>query len=93
MPRTDPIPELKRQVGAALAERLTGWNAHDVAFLIGTDQPRVSDIRRGKLDRFSLETLIRYLSRMQRRVELRIVENDSLRRARAAKRASRDADW
>jgi predicted XRE-type DNA-binding protein len=32
------------------------------------------EIRRRKLDRFSLETLIRYLARLGRRVELRITE-------------------
>jgi predicted XRE-type DNA-binding protein len=54
-----------------LAPLLQG-NAHDLAAVIGTDQPRVSDIRRGKLDRFSLETLIRYLVRLRCRVELKI---------------------
>ena len=58
----DPIPELKRQAAAALVPLLAG-NADDVTALIGTDQPRVSDLRRGKLKRFSLETLIRYLAR------------------------------
>jgi hypothetical protein len=67
----DPIPELKRQAAAALVPLLDG-SANDVAALIGTDQPRVSDIRRGKLERFSLETLIRYLVRRRCRVELHI---------------------
>ena len=70
MPRTDPIPELKRQVGAELATLLAGWNADDIAYMIGTDRPRVSELRRGKLDRFSLETLIRYVSRLRHRVDL-----------------------
>jgi predicted XRE-type DNA-binding protein len=72
MPRPDPIPELKREAAAALAELLAQWSAHDVAAYIGTDAQRVMEIRRGKLDRFSLETLIRYLTRLHQRVELRI---------------------
>jgi predicted XRE-type DNA-binding protein len=68
----DPIPELKRQAGAELAVLVEGWNADDVAVLLGTDRPRISELRRGKLDRFSLETLIRYLTRLRRTVELRI---------------------
>jgi hypothetical protein len=72
MPYVDPIPELKRQAAAALVPLLSG-NADHVAALIGTDQPRISDIRRGKLERFSLETLIRYLTRLQCRVGLEIV--------------------
>lgn len=72
MPRTDPIPELKRQLGAAIAPLVSGWNSDDIAAFIGTDRARVSELRRGKLDRFSLETLIRYLDRLRRDVELRV---------------------
>ena len=81
MPYVDPIPELKRQAAAALVPLLEG-NADDVAAVIGTDQPRISDIRRGKLERFSLETLIRYLTRLRCRVTLEIArERLSQRRA------------
>ena len=72
MSRRDPIPALKQQLGAELARLLVQWNADDVAFLIGTDRPRISELRRGKLDRFSLETLIRYLRRLDRGVELKV---------------------
>ncbi len=73
MPYSDPIPELKRQLGAAIAPLVTGWNADDIGAFIGTDRARISELRRGKLDRFSLETLIRYLDRLRRTVELRVV--------------------
>ena len=72
MSRRDPIPVLKQQLGAELARLLVGWNADDVGFLMGTDRPRISELRRGKLDRFSLETLIRYLARLQYRVEISV---------------------
>ena len=72
MAYVDPIPELKRQVAAELATLSAGWNADDIAAMIGTDRPRISEIRRGKLDRFSLETLIRYVTRLSRRVTLTI---------------------
>ena len=49
MPRFDPIPALKQQLGAELARLLVGWNADDVAVLIGTDRPRISELRRGKV--------------------------------------------
>jgi predicted XRE-type DNA-binding protein len=80
MPYPDPIPALKQQLGAELAVLLEGWNADDVAELIGTDRPRISELRRGKLDRFSLETLIRYVSRLRRRVDLVIAPAASARR-------------
>ena len=72
MSRRDPIPALKHQLGAELARLLIGWNADDVGVLIGTDRPRISELRRGKLDRFSLETLIRYLARLQHRVDVSV---------------------
>ena len=73
MPHTDPIPELKRQLGAELAQLVAGWNADDVAVLLRTDRYRVAELRREKLDRFSLETLIRFVARLERAVELRII--------------------
>jgi hypothetical protein len=68
----DPVPQLKRDAGVALAALLAPWNADDAAYMLGTDRSRVAELRRGKLDRFSLETLIRYLARMRKRVELRV---------------------
>jgi predicted XRE-type DNA-binding protein len=68
--RADPIPALKRQLGAELARALDGWRAADICDRIGTDPPRISDLRRGRLARFSLETLIRYMTRLRRRVDL-----------------------
>lgn len=67
---TDPIPNLKKQVGEFLAKELEGWRRWDIAQWIGTDAARVSDIRHGRLQRFSLETLLRYADRLQFRVEL-----------------------
>ena len=75
MPRVDPIPELKRAAAAELVRLIDGWNAYDIASLIGTDQPRISDLRRGKLDRFSLEKLIRMLARQHCAVQLRFEVN------------------
>jgi predicted XRE-type DNA-binding protein len=69
-PRSDPIPALKQHLGRELACLLAGWNADDIAALIGTDRPRISELRRGKLDRFSLETLIRYLTRLRYHVSV-----------------------
>jgi predicted XRE-type DNA-binding protein len=78
MTNVDPIPALKAQLGSELAALLEGWNADDVAVLVRTDRPRVSELRRGMLERFSLETLIRYLTRLRRR-------SDPARRERAGR--------
>ena len=68
----DPIPTLKQQVGDLLAKELAGWRRWDIAQWIGTEAPRISDIRKGRLQRFSLETLLRYAARLRYRVELKL---------------------
>ena len=70
----DPIPRLKRETGAEIARALTERDTRDAAVFMRTDAPRVSDLRRRKLRRFSLETLIRYLSRLGYRIELRLAK-------------------
>lgn len=42
------------------------------AAFLGCDTFRLADIRAGRIDRFSLPTLIRYLARVHMRVELSI---------------------
>ena len=88
-PPADPIPELKRQAAAELATLFDGWNVFDVAAYIGTDARRITEIKRGQLERFSLETLIRYLARMRRVVELRISEDVRTYRRPTRSRQSR----
>ena len=68
----DPIPELKRQVAAELVRQLQGSGPSEIYFWIEIDQPRVSDLRRGRLERISLERLIRWLRRTGHMVELSI---------------------
>ena len=79
----DPVLDLKRQLGAELARLVAGWNGDDIGAVLGTDRSRVADLRQGRLDRFSLETLIRFLVRMGRRIELTITSPP-----RVARRAS-----
>jgi predicted XRE-type DNA-binding protein len=62
-PPPDPIPALKQQVAIAIVERIRVWNQFNAAELLRTDQPRISDLRNGKLERFSLERLIRFVAR------------------------------
>jgi len=75
MARADPIPDLKRAAAVALAKRVSGWaSAYDAAVLLGTQRARVVDIRCGRLERFPLETLLRYLVRAGASVELRVTD-------------------
>jgi len=84
MARADPIPDLKRAAAAALAKRISGWaSVYDAAALLGTQRARVVDIRSGRLDRFSLETLLRYLVRAGASVEVRVTDGGSCGASRA----------
>lgn len=42
------------------------------AKLLGVSQPRVSDLMRGKIDLFGLDTLVNMLARIGKKVELRV---------------------
>jgi predicted XRE-type DNA-binding protein len=74
MSHDDPIPALKRQLGEELARLVAEWNIDDIAYLIGTDRWRIAELRRAKLERFSLERLIRFLARLDYRVEITVSE-------------------
>ena len=65
------IDRLKREAGARLARFVRDWNGDDIATVLGTDRSRVADLRHGRLDRFSLEMLVRLLVRAGYEVELR----------------------
>ena len=81
-PYADPIPALKQQACAHLADIMRYGNSDDVASLLGTDRFRVADLQRGRLKRFSLESLIRFLGRSGLRVELRVERAPRPQRAR-----------
>lgn len=68
----DAIPDLKREALALLAGVLRYGNGDDLASWLGTDRFRIADLRRGRLTRFSLETLLRFLARAGQRIELHV---------------------
>lgn len=69
---SDPIPALKRHVAAGVVAQLDGWTQPMAAELLRTDQPRMSNLRSGKLERFSLERLIRFAARCGATVSIEI---------------------
>jgi hypothetical protein len=60
----DPVPELKRVVGREIARAIVDAHTDDLIELLETDAPRISDLRRERLTRFSLETLLRHSQRL-----------------------------
>ena len=69
----DPIPRLKAEVAAKIVEKLERWAQVWAADLIATDQPRMSDLRNGRLERFSLERLLRFASKLHCDITINIV--------------------
>jgi predicted XRE-type DNA-binding protein len=66
----DPVPALKRRVADEILVLLEGWTQEYAADFLGARQPRMSELRRGRLDRFTLDRLVRYLSRLHRDIEI-----------------------
>lgn len=56
----------------AIVRACDGWTQANVASLLEIDQPRMSDLRNGRLERFSLDQLARILARADGAIELRI---------------------
>ncbi len=49
-----------------------GWTQAKAAERLGVTQPRISDLKRGKIEQFSVDTLMNMLERAGRRVEMRV---------------------
>ena len=49
-----------------------GWTQTKTAHQLGITQPRVSDLLRGKLSKFSLDTLVNMLAKLGSNVKLRV---------------------
>jgi predicted XRE-type DNA-binding protein len=88
----DPIPELKQQLAAQLVEAFKGLTTTEAYFACQIDTARVSDLRKGRLKRFSLEHLIRLLVMADRRVTIEVAQErkqlTQASRGSSAKRSS-----
>jgi len=69
----DPVPALKRQLADAIVAIANQTNFHVAAPALGIDTARLSDLRRGRVNRFSIDRLIRILAVVDRRVDAKIV--------------------
>ncbi len=54
--------------------RTKGWTQAEAARRLGVTQPRISDLLRGKITLFSIDTLVGMLTEAGLRVEMRIGE-------------------
>ncbi|MEP7346050.1 MAG: XRE family transcriptional regulator [Gemmatimonadaceae bacterium] len=69
----DSIVALKRQLADEILAVHNQTHMFVAAMGFGIGAPRLSDLRRGRLSRFSVERLIRLLAIVDRRVDLTIV--------------------
>ncbi|MES9812373.1 MAG: helix-turn-helix domain-containing protein [Candidatus Thiodiazotropha sp.] len=64
--RADLIHEIRRKV------ETKGWTQKEAAEHLGITQPRVSDLFRGKLSKFSLDALVNMLAAIGSDVKLKV---------------------
>lgn len=60
--------ELMQQIAAIVAE--SGWTQTDAAARCGVTQPRMNDLLRGRVSRFSLDALVNIATAIGRRVHV-----------------------
>lgn len=71
--RDDTITRaLKRQLADAILQGVQGRNVTISAAVLDIDPSRLSDLRGGRIDRFSIEWLVRVLANIDRHVTLSI---------------------
>jgi len=74
----DPKVAENLRLRALLMMRLSAWmneqqlSQREAAATLGVSQPRVSDLVRGQIDKFSLDALVEMVARTGARVELAI---------------------
>lgn len=73
--------ELLRQIASIIRHR--HLTQADAAKILGTTQPTVSDLMRGKLSKFSFERLFHFLLRLGRDVEIVVRPKPRSRKAAA----------
>jgi len=54
--------------------KLQGWTQSEAAKKLGVTQPRVSDLMRGKIQLFSIDTLVNMVAAAGLHVELKVLE-------------------
>ena len=69
---SDPVANLKQQLARAIVERLESSGQQNIARRLGIDQPRASELVRGRLQRFSLQQLVRFASRADGDVSINV---------------------
>ncbi|MGH9607515.1 MAG: helix-turn-helix domain-containing protein [Terracidiphilus sp.] len=62
--------ELMERISAIV--RQNGWTQAEAARRCGVSQPRISDLQRGRISRFSLDALVNIAAMLGRRVKIQL---------------------
>ena len=62
--------ELMRQIAAIIED--SGWKQAEAAEQCGLTQPRINDLLRGRVSRFSLDALVNIATALGRRVQVKL---------------------
>ena len=62
--------ELMEKIAALIAQ--SGWTQADAAAQCGVTQPRINDLLRGRISRFSLDALVNIAAALGRRVHVEL---------------------
>jgi predicted XRE-type DNA-binding protein len=68
----DPVPALKRQLARAILDRLRGSGQLNIGYRLGVDRARASNLQCGRLERFSLQQLVRFAARVDGEVTISV---------------------
>lgn len=52
-----------------------GWSQREAARNMGVAQPRIAEVMKMKIENFSIDTLIKYLGKLNKKVSLVVEEN------------------
>ena len=70
---SDPVPLLKKELTRAILDRMAGAPELLLARRLRVDQPRASNLRGGRLERFSLQQLVRFAARVDGEITISVV--------------------
>jgi predicted XRE-type DNA-binding protein len=76
--------KLKTDLHTKIVKYAGRYSQHELQTLLGTRQPRISDLLRGKMSKFSLEMLVIYAERLGLHTELKTTAPKKQARARGA---------
>jgi predicted XRE-type DNA-binding protein len=73
-PEESAALEMKSRLHSKIVHYAKRYSQSQLAQMLGESQPRVSDLLRGKISKFSFETLITYAEVLHMRPEIKIHE-------------------